>query len=92
MSRSACSRRFAGACPPNRLRNLLAENGVWREHIAEARIGIEMSRLLAYKAAWPMDTARTAARSEISRIKVIVSRLAQKLWGVVQQDFGAAGM
>jgi acyl-CoA dehydrogenase len=66
---------------------------VWQERIAEARIGVEMSRLLVYKAAWLMDTAGVkGARSEISQIKVVVPRLAQKLCDTVQQAFGAAGM
>lgn len=72
---------------------LLADEGVWRTRVAEARINIEMSRLLVYKAAWLMDTAGVErARSEISQIKVIVPRLAQQLCDQVQQAFGAAGM
>jgi acyl-CoA dehydrogenase len=71
----------------------LSRNGVWQERIAEARYNIEMSRLLVYKAAWLMDTVGVAkARSEISQIKVVVPRLAQKLCDTVQQAFGAAGM
>jgi len=71
----------------------LSTDSVWRERIAEARYNIEMSRLLVYKTAWLMDTAGVSgARSEISQIKVIVPRLAQKLCDTVQQAFGAAGM
>lgn len=71
----------------------LSKNPVWQERIAEARCNIEMSRLLVYKAAWLMDTVGAKqARSEISQIKVVVPRLAQKLCDVVQQAFGAAGM
>lgn len=73
--------------------SLLSTNPVWRERIAEARCNIEMSRLLVYKAAWLMDSVGAkGARSEISQIKVVVPRLAQKLCDVVQQAFGAAGM
>lgn len=72
---------------------ILADDSVWQQRIAEARINIEMSRLLVLKTASQMDTVGAkAARSEISQIKVIVPRLAQQLCDVVQQAFGAAGM
>jgi acyl-CoA dehydrogenase len=72
---------------------VLADDSIWQQRIAEARINIEMSRLLVYKTAWLMDTAGVkSATSEISQIKVIVPRLAQQLCDVVQQAFGAAGM
>lgn len=71
----------------------LADEGVWRARVAEARINIEMSRLLVYKTAWLMDTLGVKhARSEISQIKVVVPKLAQQLCDHVQQAFGAAGM
>jgi acyl-CoA dehydrogenase len=72
---------------------VLADDSVWQQRIAEARINIEMTRLLVYKTAWLMDTVGVKnAMSEISQIKVIVPRLAQQLCDVVQQAFGAAGM
>jgi acyl-CoA dehydrogenase len=72
---------------------ILSDDSVWQQRIAEARINIEMSRLLVLKTAWLMDTVGVKnARSEISQIKVIVPRLAQQLCDIVQQAFGAAGM
>jgi acyl-CoA dehydrogenase len=71
----------------------LAEQGVWQERVAEARIEIEMCRLLVLKAAWLMDTVgNKGARSEISQIKVAVPRMGQRICDMVMQAFGAAGM
>jgi acyl-CoA dehydrogenase len=72
---------------------VLADQSVWHQRVAEARIGIEMSRLLVHKTAWLIDTGGAkSALSEIAQIKVIVPQLAQKLCDMVQQAFGAAGM
>jgi acyl-CoA dehydrogenase len=80
----------------------VAAQGVVQDWIAEARIRLEMARLLVLKTAWLMDTAgNKAARVEISAIKVAVPDVAN--WvidraiqahggGGVSQDFPLAGL
>jgi len=78
----------------------LAEHSVWEQRIAEARIDIEMSRLLCLKAAYMMDVAgNKVAKDEIAMIKVAAPRMALRIiddaiqahgGGGVSQDFGLA--
>ncbi|MBC8292806.1 MAG: acyl-CoA dehydrogenase family protein [Proteobacteria bacterium] len=71
----------------------LAEMGVTRARIAEARIDIEQSRLLTLKAAWLMDTVgNKEARSEIAQIKVAAPRMALKVVDNAMQVHGGAGV
>jgi acyl-CoA dehydrogenase len=61
--------------------------------IANARMDIEMSRLLCLKAAYMMDTAGVrAAQPWISKIKVIAPLMAGKVIDEAMQLHGAAGI
>ena len=78
----------------------LSEQSVWEQRIAEARIDIEMTRLLCLKAADMMDrVGAKGARLEIAMIKVAAPRIALKViddaiqahgGGGVSDDFGLA--
>jgi acyl-CoA dehydrogenase len=71
----------------------LAEQSVWEERIADARINIEMTRLLCLKAADMMDRAgNKVAQGEIAMIKVAAPIMALKIIDDAIQAFGAAGV
>ena len=71
----------------------IAEQGVWEERVANARIDIEMTRLLCLKAADMMDKAgNKAAQGEIAMIKVAAPLMALKVIDDAIQAFGAAGV
>jgi len=71
----------------------IAEQGVWEERVANARIDIEMTRLLCLKAADMMDRAgNKAAQGEIAMIKVAAPLMALKIIDDAIQAFGAAGV
>jgi acyl-CoA dehydrogenase len=71
----------------------LAEQSVWEERIADARIDIEMTRLLCLKAADMMDRAgNKAAQGEIAMIKVAAPLMALKVIDNAIQAFGGAGV
>ena len=71
----------------------LAEQGVWEERVANARIDIEMNRLLCLKAADMMDKAgNKAAQLEIAMIKVAAPQMALKIIDDAIQAFGGAGV
>jgi len=58
----------------------LFKHSVWEQRIAEARIDLEMTRLLTLKAAWMMDhVGNRGARGEIAMIKVAAPRMALKV-------------
>ena len=64
-----------------------------QDWIAEARIEIEMIRLLTLKTAWLMDTVgNQEARTEIAAIKVAAPRIALKVIDRAIQVHGAAGL
>ena len=78
----------------------VAEQGVTRERIAEARIMIDSTRFMVLHAAWRMDTVgNKVARKEIAMIKVLAPNMACQVidWamqvhggGGVSEDFGLA--
>jgi alkylation response protein AidB-like acyl-CoA dehydrogenase len=71
----------------------LSEQSVWEQRIAEARIDIEMTRLLCLKAADMMDKAgNKAAKLEIAMIKVAAPRIALRIIDDAIQAHGAAGV
>ena len=71
----------------------ISDQSVWDERVAEARIDIEMTRLLCLQAADMMDKAgNKAARMQIAMIKVAAPRMALRIIDNAIQAFGAAGV
>jgi acyl-CoA dehydrogenase len=71
----------------------IAEQGVVRQWIAEARLAIDQARLLVLKTAWLMDTAgNKAARREIAMIKAVVPRMALEVIDRTIQVHGGGGV
>ena len=71
----------------------LAQQSVWLERIAEARILIDEARLLTLNAAYRMDTAgNKAARAEIAMIKVAAPNMLCTILDWAIQAHGAAGV
>jgi acyl-CoA dehydrogenase len=71
----------------------LAKLGANYDIIAEARMEIEMARLLCLKAAWMMDQGDArAAAPWISQIKVVAPRIALRITDEAVQMFGGQGV
>ena len=71
----------------------VAEQGVTRERIAEARCRIDMARLLTLKAAWIMDVAgNKTAKAEIAMIKVVAPTMALQVIDWAMQAHGGGGV
>ena len=71
----------------------IADHSVWEQRVAEARIDIEMARLLCLKAADAMDKlGNKGAKLEIAMIKVAAPRVALKVIDDAIQAHGGAGV
>ena len=71
----------------------IADQSVWEERVARARIDIEMTRLLCLKAADLMDQAgNKAAQNEIAMIKVQAPNMALQILDDAVQAHGGAGV
>lgn len=71
----------------------VADQGVVRQWIAEARCAIDQARLLVLRTAWLMDTAgNKAARREIAMIKAVVPRMALEVIDRAIQVHGGGGV
>jgi acyl-CoA dehydrogenase len=71
----------------------VSQNSNIRDWIAEARIDLEMARLLVLKTAWLMDTVGNQhARIEIAAIKVAVPNIALKIIDRAIQVHGGGGV
>jgi acyl-CoA dehydrogenase len=71
----------------------IADQGVWRERIAESRILIDQARLMVLNAAHLMDTVgNKVAAKEIAMIKVIAPNMACTVIDWAIQAHGGAGV
>jgi len=71
----------------------IAEQGMIRQWVAEARCSIDQARLLVLRTAWLMDTqGNKAARKEIAMIKAVVPKMALKIIDRAMQVHGGAGV
>ncbi len=71
----------------------IADHSIWEQRVAEARISIDMCRLLTLKAADMMDkVGNKVARTEIAEIKVAAPRMALKIIDDAIQAWGGGGV
>lgn len=71
----------------------IARHSIWEQRIAQARIDIEMTRLLCLKAAYMMDTVgNKVAKSEIAMIKVAAPNIALSVLDDAIQAHGGGGV
>jgi len=93
MGERALALMIARAAERQAFGRTLAEQGVVREWIAEARIQLESLRLLVLKTAWLMDTVGNRhAMTEIQAIKIAVPRAVQQIIDRAIQLHGGAGV
>jgi acyl-CoA dehydrogenase len=88
------SKRCASASPrASRSARRSPSTRCGKQRIADARIDIEMTRLLCLKAAYMMDTlGNKVAKNEIAMIKVAAPRMALKIIDDAIQAHGGAGV
>jgi len=68
-------------------------HSVWEERVANARLEIEMTRLICLKAAWMMGAVgNKAAKDEIAMIKIAAPNMAARVIDDAIQAFGGAGV
>ena len=71
----------------------VADHSIWEQRLGEARVEIEMCRLLTLKAAYMMDTVgNKVAKNEIAMIKVAAPRMALKIIDDAIQAHGGGGV
>jgi acyl-CoA dehydrogenase len=71
----------------------VADQGVTRERIANARMLIDQARFLTLNAAWMMDTAgNKVAKKEIAMIKVVAPNMACQVIDWAIQVHGGGGV
>ena len=71
----------------------LADYANIQDWIAESRMEIDQARLYVLRAAWMMDLhGNKAARTDVSAIKVVVSRMQTRILDRAIQVFGAKGL
>ena len=71
----------------------VADQGVTRERIAEARIMIDSARFMVLNAAWKMDTVgNKIAKKEIAMIKVLAPSMACQVIDWAMQAHGGGGV
>ncbi len=71
----------------------ISQQSIWEQRIAEARIEIDMCRLLTLKAADMMDkVGNKGARAEIAMIKVAAPKMVLKVIDDAIQAWGGAGV
>ena len=71
----------------------MADQGVTRERIAEARIMIDSARFMVLNAAWKMDSVgNKGAKKEIGMIKVLAPNMACQVIDWAMQVHGGGGV
>ena len=93
MAERAFDLMAARACERHPFGKAVAEQGVFQDWLARARIKIEMVRLLVLKTAWLMDTVgNRGAAVEIAAIKVAAPEMATWVIDRAIQTHGGAGV